>query len=462
MKLNQRQVQHLLLRLGFGERYPKVKSYENKSPEKILKLIWNESAKIEPVAFDSDDKKFIEQNLETSYRSMEMMDKGKKQELRKRGREIVVSLNKNWIRKMIESECSVVDKLAYFWHDHFACSSQNPIHIESYVNTLRNHALGNFKDLLHAISKEPAMLIYLNNQQNKKKAPNENFAREVMELFTLGRDQGYSEQDIKEAARAFTGWGTNLKGEFKFREKQHDFGTKTVLGKTGEWNGDDVINILLENKQTANYISKKWVHFFVHQDGNAALEQKVADALYNSDYDIKTALTVLFTDDAFYNEGHLGTRVKSPIEFIVGNCRMLRTEIQDQKTLVYLQRMLGQKLFAPPNVAGWPDGYDWVDSSTLMFRLSLPGFMFKANELTDQPSKSFDDNDPFYVKDRLKKLKTQVNIDQLEKDFKSKSLEEIANFLIQVKDVPIDSSIKSSSLIDQIVYCTSKPEYQLC
>ena len=139
--------------------------------------------------------------------------------------------------------------------------------MQGYLDVIRKHALGNFGDLLREVSKTPAMLQYLNNQQNRKSSPNENFAREVMELFTLGRDQGYSESDISEAARAFTGWGFNKDGKFVSRQRQHDQGVKNVLGKSGDFDGDDIIDLLLEQKQTANYISQKWVRFFVNYEG---------------------------------------------------------------------------------------------------------------------------------------------------------------------------------------------------
>ncbi len=462
MKLNQRQVQHLLLRMGFGDSYSRIQKYVKKNPEKILDTEWALADSKENIDYEKEDAEKIAEWKEANPGQMKDMDKSMRKDIRKQGREIVLSLNRKWIERMTMSESGGLDKMALFWHDHFACASQNPVHIHSYINTIRSQALGNFGDMLKAVSKEPAMLQYLNNQQNRKKAPNENFAREVMELFTLGRDQGYTETDIKEAARAFTGWGFNRTGKYMFREKQHDFGEKTFLGKTGNLTGEEVLEQILKLKRTAEYISEKWVRFFVHQDGDKTLEKEVADALYDSNYDIKTGLKALFSNERFYDTKNIGSRVKSPIEFIISNFRMTETQVTDQQSLIYLQQILGQKLFAPPNVAGWPDGYDWVDSSTLMFRVSLPGFLFKSGELQEHPGKSFDDNDPFFVKKRLKKLKAIVDFEKLEKELGKLSDEELRDFLIQVNGVKIGDELKKMELIDKIVDLTSRPEYQLC
>jgi uncharacterized protein (DUF1800 family) len=181
------------------------------------------------------------------------------------------------------------------------------------LHVIRQNALGSFRTLLHGVSKSAAMLKFLNAQQNRKDHPNENFAREVMELFTLGRGN-YTENDIKEAARAFTGWSANLQGDFVFRRFQHDNGSKTVLGKTGNFTGEDVLDILLEKKGTAAYITQKIYRFFV----NEAVDKEKADWLsarfYQSDYNIGQLMKDIFTSDWFYEAKNIGTRIKSPIE----------------------------------------------------------------------------------------------------------------------------------------------------
>ncbi len=240
-----------------------------------------------------------------------------------------------------------------------------------------------------AVSKSPSMLQFLNNQQNRKKKPNENFAREVMELFTMGRGN-YTENDVKEAARAFTGWGFNLSGEFEFRKNQHDTDSKTVLGKTGNFDGDDVLNILLEQKQTAKYITKKIYKYFVNEKVDDEKVEWLSNRFYQNGYDIKKLMEDIFTADWFYEEKNIGTKIKSPIELLAGIRRLLPMEMENDQAQLLFQKTLGQILFYPPNVAGWPGGKNWIDSSSLMLRLRIPQIL-TANDVMDIQPKSDDD-----------------------------------------------------------------------
>lgn len=451
MKLNQHQIQHLLLRAGFGDALPDIAAYVGSSPEEVFSDQLSKCQKLREVKVDSGFE------LPFGNPSMTPMEK---QEMRKKGRQEVRELNTLWLKEMVNAPSGLREKMAFFWHDHFACRPNNSLFAQQYLNVLRENALGNFGDLLRGVSKSAAMLQYLNNQQNRKKAPNENFAREVMELFTLGRDQGYTEKDISEAARAFTGWGFDETGHFKFRHRIHDEGEKVILGRTGHFDGEDVIRFLLEEKQTALHLSQKWVRFFVHPNGNPKLEKKVANALYSSGYHIATGLKELFTHPQFFKSENFGSRIKSPIELIVGMQRQLRVNIKNQDSLMYLQRLMGQMLFDPPNVAGWPDGKDWVDSATLMFRMGLPELVFKAAIIQQYPEVSFDDNDKFKMTGRLRKLEAEVDLPQLQRDLSGKDFSKLARFLLQTPlKVPPASP---AQLVDQIVLLTSKPEYQLC
>jgi uncharacterized protein (DUF1800 family) len=233
------------------------------------------------------------------------------------------------------------------------------------------------------------MLAFLNNQQNRKKQPNENFAREVMELFTLGRGN-YSEQDIKEAARAFTGWGFDLSGQFVFRKQFHDGGSKTIFGRTGYFDGDDVINMLLENRQTAYYITAKIYRFFVNEQADDDRVRKLADSFYQSGYDIQKLLENIFLSSWFYEKKNIGAKIKSPVELITGIRRVLPMELGNEEVLLLYQRLLGQILFYPPNVAGWPGGRNWIDSSSLMYRMRLPRLL-KDDESPGVKPKDDDD-----------------------------------------------------------------------
>ena len=296
-------------------------------------------------------------------------------------RQKTAELNMLWGDEMVKTEHPLREKMALFWHGHFATRSDNPYFDQLLLHDLRTHALGHFSDLLTAVSHSPAMLRFLNNQQNRKQHPNENFAREVMELFTLGRGH-YTEDDIKEAARAFTGWAYDDDGVFIFREKAHDAGTKNFLGKTGNFNGDDVLKIILEQRQTAVFLTQKIYRFFVNEEElNEARIASLAKDFYDSNYDIGALLHQIFTASWFYDAANVGAHIKSPIELLVGLQRLIPIEFKNERTLINLQKVLGQQLFYPPNVAGWPGGRAWIDSSSLVIRLSLPEAFFGEKEL---------------------------------------------------------------------------------
>lgn len=290
---------------------------------------------------------------------------------------------------MVNSSAQLREKLAFFWHGHFACRNLNIFYQQGLLDVIRRNALGNFGTLLKEVSKTAAMLNFLNNQQNRKDHPNENFAREVMELFTLGRGN-YTEHDVKEAARAFTGWTANLRGDFVFRRFQHDFGSKTVLGKTGDFDGGDVLDILLEQKQTARFVTEKIYKFFVNEQPDKSKVDWLADRFYNNQYDIAKLMADIFTSDWFFEEKNIGAKIKSPIELVAGIQRMLPMKFNQEEALLLLQRALGQLLFYPPNVAGWPGGKNWIDSSTLMLRMRIPQMLNEQDEFNVKPK---DDDD---------------------------------------------------------------------
>ncbi len=215
------------------------------------------------------------------------------------------------------------------------------------------------------------MLNFLNNQQNQKAHPNENFAREVMELFTMGRGN-YTEKDVKEAARAFTGWSARFNGEFMFRPFFHDDDEKIFLGKKGNFDGDDILNIILEQQQTATFITQKIYRYFVNDEVDKDIIAGLSKSFYQSNYNIKTLMKNIFTSDWFYNEKNIGCKIKSPVELLAGIRRMLPMQLDNDNIQLLLQNALGQILFYPPNVAGWQGGNAWIDSSTLMLRLRIP------------------------------------------------------------------------------------------
>jgi uncharacterized protein (DUF1800 family) len=329
------------------------------------------------------------------------------------------------------------------------------------------------------------MLNFLNANQNRKDHPNENFAREVMELFTLGRGN-YSETDVKEAARAFTGWGANIKGEFVFRKNTHDEGTKTVLSKTGNFDGDAVLDILLDQKQTANYITQKIYRFFVNENVDKEKVTWLANRFYQSDYDISKLMEDIFTSDWFYDEKNIGVRIKSPIELIAGIRRILPMKLQNEDSQLLVQRVLGQVLFYPPNVAGWPGGKNWIVSSTLMMRMRLPQMFNDTDEFNvkpktddDQMMGRMDDDKPTYKGSKAmgkvgKPINAEISWEDYLKNFTSTPREQILdalnNSLLQIKpsySVDVikhyaDAENRESYLKTATIQIMSTPEYQMC
>ena len=294
-----------------------------------------------------------------------------------------------WVNEMLATTSPLTEHMTLFWHNHFASSQQKVKLAELMYRqnvTLRANALGHFGDLLHAIARDPAMVIYLDSARNRKGTPNENFAREVMELFTLGEGH-YSEQDIKEAARAFTGWSLNRdSGEFVFRPFIHDYGTKTVLGRSGNLNGDDVLDILLAQPATAEFITRKLWREFISPDPDETQVRRIASHFRDSRYDIKVALYELLTSDAFYSRENRGVLIKSPIDLVVGTLKQFDLKPGQPIPFAVAAAAMGQNLFAPPNVKGWPGGETWINSSTLLARKQFLDRLFRADDAGAAPA----------------------------------------------------------------------------
>jgi uncharacterized protein (DUF1800 family) len=288
-----------------------------------------------------------------------------------------------WLGEMLATPSPLSEKMTLFWHNHFV-SSQQKVRIAQYIYgqnmLLRKHALGNFGALLHAVSKDPAMLIYLDNAANRKGQPNENFAREVMELFTLGEGH-YKEQDIKEAARAFTGWSVEPDGgQFIFRNNAHDGGSKTVLGKTGAFEGDAVLDILLAQPACAEFITRKLWREFISPNPDEVEVKRMAGIFRNARYDIKPLLRAMLTSDGFYAEANRGVLLKSPVELIVGTLQQFNISADGLQPLAAASAQLGQNLFAPPNVKGWPGGEAWINSASLLGRKQFLEKTFRVEQ----------------------------------------------------------------------------------
>src|SRR5882724_12001447 len=267
---NQLKNQHLLWRAGFGPMTEDIDQLSHSSQKSLFKALLKSSSGI-PEYIDVADSML--KGLMMGVGDVVKMQKSdlsddQKKQLRQQSQKDIKNLNLAWLNEMVNGNAQLREKISLFWHGHFASRNLNIFYQQLLLDTIRQGALGNFGDLLRAVSKSAAMINFLNNNQNRKGHPNENFAREVMELFTLGRGN-YTEKDIKESARAFTGWGADFQGKFQFRPFQHDDGDKTFLGKSGSFTGDDILNIILEQKQTARFITQKIYRYFVNDQPDA-------------------------------------------------------------------------------------------------------------------------------------------------------------------------------------------------
>ena len=392
-----------------------------------------------------------------SKEEMKSLSKEEKKDLGKKARDRIQVMNTTWIKQMVTSQNPLLEKVTLFWHGHFACRVENPYTMQQLHNIQRQFVFSPFKDLLVAVSKSPAMLQFLNNNQNRKQHPNENFARELMELFTIGRDN-YTEQDIKESARAFTGWSFDANTyEFIFKDKAHDDGEKTFMQQSGTYQGEDIINIILSQKLTAVYLCRKFYRFFVNETVDEKHVAELADYYFQNKYDTGKLLRKLFTSNWFYDDANMGANIKSPVEFMVGFSKSFGI-IPPDDALLKLQRALGQILFYPPNVAGWAGGKNWIDSSTLLLRLKTPSLVLNGGKIDikekdDMPEESFDlpeiikinpDDKPFYTDAKPEELMESLILPKLN-DIK--------------KNMLLNNNPTNKQLVLKIV---SMPEYQLC
>jgi len=339
-------VDHLLRRAGFGTTIEEQQRYKQLGFDATLKEILSP----ESVKDDAMEKLVDDQNFDFT-------DLG--------------DLRRWWIYRMMFTKRPLVEKLALFWHGHFATSNSGKINNSFLMYqqnmTFRKYGLGKFEDLLLAVSKDPAMIIWLDNRDNRKGKPNENYAREVMELFTMGIGN-YSEQDVKEAARAFTGW--SAPSDFYFNRKQHDAGPKTFLGQTGNFGGEDIARILADRPETAHYLSKKLISFFCMDNPDDAFVQRISDSYSRNKQNIKAVLQDIFMSEEFSSEKSYHSKIKSPAEYVIGTMKLLHVDKLDGDLPSVMARM-GQNLFEPPNVKGWDGGMAWIATDTLMERFNF-------------------------------------------------------------------------------------------
>ena len=403
MTQHNRNIVHLLNRAGFGPDAETVRQYQKLSIEEAVNQLFNESKDFQAFELIAADQFLIisgQRSKDFKIRRQEKRDK----------REAKQALNFEWLLLMAHHPAQLREKMALFWHDHFACNVKNPVLIQKQINMLRKHGLDYFGDLVVEIAKDPAMINYLNSKQNVKDHPNENFGRELLELFTIGIGN-YSEKDIQEAARAFTGWRYDQDGKFYLDERKHDNGPKTFLNQKGNFRGEDIIDIVLSQPETGRYITAKLYSYLSGVQISEEYLNELSEYFYKSGYHITSLLKKILTSDKFYSDTIVGQKIKSPIELIVGIMRLTKAN-PNRGSFTYLtQGKLRQTLLEPPNVSGWPQGKSWVDLSTIPERLKLAQIMLgqstaiqmKSAELTDEG-----DGPVIRSKDKKVKMKTKL------------------------------------------------------
>jgi len=458
---NSKHIKHLYARAGFGIRFEDLHDHENWSVKKAVRKIFKASEEIQPITVLTENIDLRTRPNQTDEEKIRVQETRNTQEK---------ALNNAWILQLSQTDAQLREKMTLFWHNHFACNIGNGYYEQQLNNIERANALGNFKTLLLQVSQTPAMLQFLNNQQNQKGHPNENFARELMELFSIGRGN-YTEQDIKESARSFTGWSYDGKtGAYAFRPKVHDDGTKTFMGKTGNFCGEDIIDIIFSNKQTAVFISTKLYRYLVNDVPDKDHINQMADIFYNSNYEIKPLLEFVFLSDWFYDDKNTGNLIKSPVEFLVGLNRQFYINYQNPDVLLQFQRTLGQVLFRPPNVAGWPGGKNWIDSSSLMYRMKIPSIILNAG-MIDFTGKADPGDEAYLASARkqqlnvIKRVQSQPNWGKFLQEIPADTSKiQIAEFMLEpsINSTVTDEVNQATDMKAAIIQIVSTPEYQLC
>jgi uncharacterized protein (DUF1800 family) len=365
---------HLLNRAGFGGTPADIQRLADLGPDRAVSFLLDYE-KIPDLTADpvwARPNPEAIRNFREAVKNATPAEKKKlQQEQRREYRRQMMELRGWWLQRMAKGPRPFQEKMVLFWHGHFATSVdkvRNPYFMWRQNELFRRLATDNWLRLLTETGKDPAMLIWLDQAQSRKSHANENFAREVMELFALGEGH-YTEKDVTEGARALTGWSLDRTTEkFIYRPRLHDDGIKTFLGQTGDFNGDDVMRIIISQPQSGRFITGKIWNYFAGQMPSEDLNAELAACLRAHGNDFKPFLRELFRSEPFYAPDIIRNQVKSPVQWLVGTVRMLENELPPPLLCWGMLRQLGQDLFAPPNVKGWDGGITWITTNTLLTR----------------------------------------------------------------------------------------------
>ena len=369
------ETQHLLTRTGFTPSFFEVTAIQGQKKTDAVQAILDSAQHPDGLQADgafTEITKPLGRSATQSERDM----------YRQMQRESVLAMQQWWLGQMLTTQTPFAEQLTLFWHNHFVSSIQKvkyPALMYQQNQLYRSQALGNYRQLVHDMAKSPAMILYLDNQTNKKGQPNENFARELFELFTLGEGH-YTESDVKAAARAFTGWQLDRNsGAFSFNKRQHDSGLKTLFGQTGSYDGEAVIDLIFTEKpeQVAVHLVSKWWLYFISTEPDVDEVNRLAQIFINADFELRPLMEALLLSPHFWSSNQ-PLLVKSPVDLVVGTQRIFGLNITDKGLLRQMGGPLEQQLFSPPNVKGWPGGNAWISSTTLLARAQLMGQTTRA------------------------------------------------------------------------------------
>ena len=367
---NLRLAAHLLRRAGFGGTPDDIRRYAAMHPrEAVSSLIHFADTSALPQqpdnVFDPRDQLLALRGADSTARRQAVA------EVRKQMVASVASMQYWWLNRMLSTPAPLQEKMTLFLHGHFTTAAIQkgvwPTYVWQQNQLFRNSALGNLRTLTVAVSQDPAMLLYLDNASSNKMHPNENYARELMELFTLGHGN-YSEEDIRQSARAFTGWTIDRRaGQFVINPRIHDDETKTFLARSGNFDGNDIVKIIYEQPACSRFWAQKILNFFVYNDPEPQLIDALANVIRKNDYELAPVMSAVLQSNVFYSPRAYRALVKSPVEYVVGTYNAFGLSEIDTPALRALSQM-GQILFYPPNVAGWTGGTAWITSQTLIAR----------------------------------------------------------------------------------------------
>lgn len=388
---NERLAAHLLRRTGFGGTPEQVKSTAarpmNAAVDALVNFPATDALPAPPTLFDP---RAMLRSLLFGGQMNAMPDDTQRRQIarqvRQGERKSLIELQNWWLNRMVASPAPLQEKMALYFHGHFTTAAiqkgVTPQMVLDQNQLFRNNALGNLRELTWQVSTDPAMTLYLDNARSDSAHPNENYARELMELFTLGVDH-YTESDVRESARAWTGWiVVRRTGKTQFVAGRHDGGSKTFLGQTGNWSGRDIVDIIYRQTACADFWANSLLNFFVYNDPEPQLVADVAALIQKHDYNLEPVLSTLFRSNVFYSQRAYRALVKSPVEFVVGTYRALglkAIDVRAQRALV----QMGQILFYPPNVAGWPGGANWLTSQTMIARENFLASLINSPAMDD-------------------------------------------------------------------------------